>query len=57
MIRLEQASLVRSKLLQFLLEKLILIVCYRLLVQNENLGDVIVVNLFSVSEDPYIRNT
>lgn len=51
MIRLKQASLVRPELFQFLLEKLILIICYRLLVQNENLGDVVVVDLFLVSGD------
>ena len=52
MICLKQASLVRPELFQFLLEKLILIISYRLLVQNEDLGDVVVVDLFSVSEDP-----
>lgn len=57
MIGLKQASLMRPELFQFLLEKLILIICYRLLVQNENLGDVVVVNLFPVSVGPEVRLT
>lgn len=55
MIGLKQASLVRPELLQFLLEKLVLIICYRLLVENENLGDVVVVNLLLVSVGPVVR--
>lgn len=57
MIGLKQASLMRPELLQFLLEKLILIICYRLLVENENLGDVVVVDLLLVSVGPEVRLT
>lgn len=57
MIGLKQASLVRPELFQFLLEKLVLIICYRLLVQDENLGDVVVVDLFLVSMGMYVRRS
>lgn len=46
MIRLEQSVLVRPELLELGLEELVFLVGYRLLVQNQDIGDVIIVNLF-----------
>lgn len=49
MVCLYQSVLVRPELFQFLFKQLRLVVCYRLLVEDENLGDVVVVSLVKVS--------
>lgn len=45
MCRLDQSILIRPVFLEFLLEKLLLIIGNGFLVQNQDLGDVVVVGL------------
>lgn len=45
MISLQESVLMSSKLFQLLLEKLRLVIRYRLLVQNQNLGNIVVMDL------------
>ena len=47
MVRLEDPILMRPELFQFRFEELVLLVCYCLLVENENVGYIIRVNLYS----------
>ena len=53
MIRLQYTVLMRSELLQFVLEKLIILVCYSFLVEYENATDVIVMDLIASQLSSY----
>lgn len=51
MICLEQPVLMRSELFQLCLEELVFLVCDCLLVENKNIGDIVIVNLLMLLND------